>query len=181
MHSLFFHEIWIGLRRNLTMTIALVVVVAISLSLLGTGLLFVKQVDNTRTYWQGKVEVSIYLCTKQSVSVQCKQNGASTQAQRQQIQQTLSSMPQVAGVTYESQAQAYSRFKQEFSNSPSFVVHRPAGRHPGLVPGQAEEPAGRLQHRGDGRDGEAGVDQSIDDPRSWTSSTSCWTGPGTPW
>ena len=62
-----FHEVWIGLRRNLTMTIALVVVVAISLSLLGTGLLFVKQVDNTRTYWQGRVQLSIYLCTKTSV------------------------------------------------------------------------------------------------------------------
>ena len=59
-------EIWIGLRRNLTMTMALIVVVAISLSLLGTGLLFVKQVDRTRTYWQGKVELSIYLCIKTS-------------------------------------------------------------------------------------------------------------------
>jgi cell division transport system permease protein len=36
-----FQEIWVGLRRNLTMTVALIVVVAISLSLLGTGLLFV--------------------------------------------------------------------------------------------------------------------------------------------
>ena len=75
-------EIWIGLRRNLTMTIALVVVVAISLSLLGTGLLFVKQVDATRSYWQGKVEISIYLCTAESVSVQCKQAGPATAAQR---------------------------------------------------------------------------------------------------
>ena len=57
-----FHEVWIGLRRNLTMTVALIVVVAISLSLLGTGLLFVKQVDNTRTYWQSKVQLSVYLC-----------------------------------------------------------------------------------------------------------------------
>ena len=61
-------EIWIGLRRNLTMTMALIVVVAISLSLLGTGLLFVKQVNSTRTYWQGKVEISVYLCTANSVS-----------------------------------------------------------------------------------------------------------------
>src|SRR6201986_3363842 len=94
-----FQEIWVGLRRNLTMTIALIVVVAISLSLLGTGLLFIKQVDSTRTYWQGKVEVSIYLCTAQSVSVQCKQNGPSTAAQRQQIDQSLTSMAQVATVT----------------------------------------------------------------------------------
>ena len=67
-----FQEVWTGLRRNLTMTVALVVVVAISLSLLGTGLLFVKQVDNTRTYWQGRVQLSIYLCTATSVSPQCK-------------------------------------------------------------------------------------------------------------
>ena len=71
MHSSSFQEVWTGLRRNLTMTIALIVVVAISLSLLGTGLLFVKQVDNTRTYWQGKVQLSIYLCTTTSVSPQC--------------------------------------------------------------------------------------------------------------
>ena len=32
-----FQEIWIGLRRNLTMTVVLVVVVAISLFLLGMG------------------------------------------------------------------------------------------------------------------------------------------------
>src|ERR1039458_6429290 len=71
-----FHEVWIGLRRNLTMTIALVVVVAISLSLLGTGLLFVKQVDITRNYWQGRVQLSVYLCTKISSSPQCIKNGA---------------------------------------------------------------------------------------------------------
>ena len=78
-------EVWTGLRRNLTMTIALVVVVAISLSLLGTGLLFVKQVDNTRTYWQGKVQLSIYLCTTTSVSPQCHQNGPATAAEKAQI------------------------------------------------------------------------------------------------
>ena len=109
-------EIWIGLRRNLTMTMALIVVVAISLSLLGTGLLFVKQVDRTRTYWQDKVEVSIYLCIKTSPQPQCQQNGPSTAAQRQQIYQHLKSMSQVQAVYYVSQQQAYSEFRQDFSN-----------------------------------------------------------------
>ena len=36
-----FSEVWIGLRRNLTMTIAVIVIVAIGLSLLGMGLLIV--------------------------------------------------------------------------------------------------------------------------------------------
>jgi cell division transport system permease protein len=112
------HEVWIGLRRNLTMTMALVVVVAISLSLLGTGLLFVKEVNNTRTSWQGKVQLSVYLCTKVSSSPQCTKNGAATPSELAQIQQTLQRMPQVASVTYVSQGTAYQQFKTEF---PSMV------------------------------------------------------------
>ncbi len=116
-----FSEVWTGLRRNLTMTIALIVVVAISLSLLGTGLLFVKQVNNTRTYWQGKVELSVYLCTTTSVSPQCRQNGPATAAERAQILSDLKALPQVQRVFYESQAQAYAHFRQDFSRDPSFT------------------------------------------------------------
>jgi len=112
------HEVWIGLRRNLTMTIALVVVVAISLSLLGTGLLFVQQVNNTRTYWQGRVQLSVYLCTKASSSSQCTRNGPATPAEIASIKQTLQRLPQVASVDYVSQAAAYQQFKSEF---PSMV------------------------------------------------------------
>jgi cell division transport system permease protein len=117
-----FQEVWTGLRRNLTMTVALVVVVAISLSLLGTGFLFVKQVDNTRTYWQGRVQLSIYLCTATSVSPQCKQNGPATQTERQQIYDDLLSLRShgVQHVYYESQAQAFARFKQDFAQDRSF-------------------------------------------------------------
>ena len=114
-------EVWTGLRRNLTMTIALIVVVAISLSLLGTGLLFVKQVNNTRTYWQGKVQLSIYLCTTTSVSPQCHENGPATTAEKAQIQSDLKALPQVQRVFYESQEQAYLHFKQDFSREPSFT------------------------------------------------------------
>jgi cell division transport system permease protein len=156
-------EIWIGLRRNLTMTVALIVVVAISLSLLGTGLLFIKQVDSTRTYWQGKVEISIYLCTAQSVSVQCKQNGPSTAAQRTQLQQTLTAMPQVAGVTYESQAQAYQRFKQEFSNSPSFVSTVQQGDIPDSFQVKLKNPQADYSSVASAVNSKAGVDSVIDD------------------
>jgi cell division transport system permease protein len=123
-------EIWIGLRRNLTMTMALIVVVAISLSLLGTGLLFVKQVDRTRTYWQGKVELSIYLCIKTSPEPVCQQNGPATPAERQQLQQRLQSMPQVQAVYYVSQQQAYSEFRQYFSNEPALVQDTQEGDIP---------------------------------------------------
>ncbi|HEX9543426.1 MAG TPA: permease-like cell division protein FtsX [Streptosporangiaceae bacterium] len=118
-----FTEVWTGLRRNLTMTVALIVVVAISLSLLGTGLLFVKQVDQTRTYWQGRVQLSIYLCTATSVSPQCRANGPATPAEKQQIQNDLNTLKSqgVEQVFYESQSQAYQHFRQEFSQDKSFA------------------------------------------------------------
>jgi cell division transport system permease protein len=114
-----FQEIWVGLRRNLTMTVALVVVVAISLSLLGTGLLFVKQVDATQTYWQGKVQISVYLCYADSANPGC--HGAVTPAQTTALEQRLHSMSQVQNVTYVSQAQAWALYKQAFSNDQSYV------------------------------------------------------------
>ena len=158
-----FHEVWIGLRRNLTMTIALVVVVAISLSLLGTGLLFVKQVDNTRTYWQGRVQLSIYLCTRSSVSPQCEHNGAATAAERAEIETDLKNLPQVVSVRYESQEEAYSRFKQEFSQNQSFVNSVSKGDIPDsfqvkLRNTQTDFPI--VAQTVDGRDG---VDQVVDD------------------
>src|SRR6201992_1538478 len=114
-----FQEIWVGLRRNLTMTVALIVVGAISLSLLGTGLLFVKQGDSTRTYWQSKVEISVYLCYADSANPNC--HGAVTQAQTTALQQRLQAMPQVQNVAYVSQAEAWTLYKQAFSNDQSYV------------------------------------------------------------
>ena len=156
-------EVWTGLRRNLTMTIALVVVVAISLSLLGTGLLFVKQVDDTRTYWQGKVQLSIYLCTATSVSPQCRQNGPATTAEKAQIAADLRALPQVQQVYYESQAQAYAHFKQDFSRDPQFTslvtkAEIPDSYQVKLVNAQADYSivAGTVQ-------GRPGVDQVVDD------------------
>src|SRR6266487_498515 len=116
-----FGEVWIGLRRNVTMTVALVVVVAISLSLLGTGLLFVKQVNHTRALWQSKVELSIYLCDKNPLSPQCTRNGPATAAQTTQIATTLRRLPQVVDVTHQTQADNFRQFQKEFAYDPVFV------------------------------------------------------------
>ncbi len=113
-----FGEVWVGLRRNLTMTVALVVVVAISLSLLGTGLLFVKQVDHTRTLWQSRLELSVYLCSNVNPDANCAKNGAVTDAEKSQIINTLNGLPQVVSFTYQSQAQAFAKAKQLFADEP---------------------------------------------------------------
>src|SRR5436309_2078233 len=158
-----FHEVWTGLRRNLTMTIALVVVVAISLSLLGTGLLFVKQVNSTRTYWQGKVEISVYLCTANSVSTQCRQHGPATVADRASIRHDLQSLPQVARVYYESQAQAYQHFKHDFSQDPSFVNTVSQGDIPDSFEVKLKNPAADVNVVAGAVQGRPGVDDIVDD------------------
>jgi cell division transport system permease protein len=158
-----FHEVWIGLRRNLTMTIALIVVVAISLSLLGTGLLFVKQVDNTRTYWQGRVQLSIYLCTATSVSPQCTKNGPATGAEIAQIDNDLKQLPQVVSIRYESQAQAYLRFKQEFSQDQSFVSTVGKGDIPNSFQVKLKNTETDFPIVAETVDGRPGVDQIVDD------------------
>jgi cell division transport system permease protein len=151
-------EIWIGLRRNLTMTMALIVVVAISLSLLGTGLLFVKQVDRTRTYWQGKVELSIYLCIKT-----CQQNGPATPAERQQLQQRLQSMPQVQAVYYVSQQQAYSEFRQYFSNEPALVQDTQEGDIPDSFEVKLKNPEADYNIVASAVTGTSGVETVVDE------------------
>ncbi len=113
-----FGEVWVGLRRNLTMTVALVVVVAISLSLLGTGLLFVKQVNHTRTLWQSRLELSVYLCSGTNPDDTCTKNGPVTEAEKTQIINTLNRLPQVVSFTYQSQQQAYEQAKRLFANEP---------------------------------------------------------------
>jgi len=113
-------EIGIGLRRNLTMTIAVIVTTAISLALFGAGLLIREQVSTMKDFWYDKVEVSLYLCGDGSTSANC--NGTSvTPDQRTEIQQELQETPLVEKVFYESQQDAYKRFSEQFKDSPDLV------------------------------------------------------------
>jgi cell division transport system permease protein len=112
------NEVGIGLRRNLTMSIALIITFAVSLGLFGGALLVRDQVSTMKDYWYDKVEVSIFLCTKNSDAASCA-GGQVTQAQKDQIQADLNSLkPLVQEVYYESSQQAYERFKEQFKNSP---------------------------------------------------------------
>src|SRR5712692_3183559 len=116
-----FGEVWVGLRRNLTMTAALIVVVAISLALLGTGLLVVKQVNHTRALWQSKVQLSIFLCDNNPLSAQCTKSGPANSTQTAQISATLHKLPQVVSVTYHTQAENLQQFRKEFAYDQIFV------------------------------------------------------------
>ena len=109
-------EVKIGLRRNFTMTLAVMITVAISLTLLGIGLLANSQVKVMKDYWYDKIEVSVFLCGSLSESSSCSA-GPVTSAQRNQIQKDLQALPVVQTVYYESQADAYTHFQERFKGS----------------------------------------------------------------
>ncbi|MBC7678379.1 MAG: ABC transporter permease [Pseudorhodobacter sp.] len=115
-------EIGVGLRRNITLTIATVVTVAISLTLVGLGLLVRDQVTTMKGYWYDKVEVTVYLCGQTSTSPTCAGKEV-TQDQRQQLATDLQATPQVKRVFYESKAEAFTRFKEQFKDSPDLVAN----------------------------------------------------------
>jgi cell division transport system permease protein len=59
--SFVFSEVLTGLRRNVTMTVAMILTTMISLALLGGGLLVVRMIDKTQAVYRGDVDVNVYL------------------------------------------------------------------------------------------------------------------------
>lgn len=108
-------EVGNGLRRNFTMTVALIVSVAVSLSLVGAALLLSAQVDRMKGYWYDKIEVSIFLCGDSSVAYTC--TGAITIEQRKNVERILGNLDPVQNVFYESSTDAYAQFKEQFAGS----------------------------------------------------------------
>jgi cell division transport system permease protein len=108
-------EVGSGLRRNFTMTVALIVSVAVSLSLVGAALLMSAQVDRMKGYWYDKIEVSIFLCGNSSIAFTC--TGAVTDEQRKNVETILGTLDSVQDIFYESSADAYEQFKEQFAGS----------------------------------------------------------------
>ncbi|TDQ51984.1 permease-like cell division protein FtsX [Actinorugispora endophytica] len=134
-------EIWIGLRRNLTMTIAVITTVAISLALFGAGMLINQQVSAMRGFWDERISITIYLCTESSPSDHCIENGPATDEDRTSLQSDLESMSEVAGVEYVSQAEAWQDFQDRFSNREALVEATQEGDIPDNFRVQLADPS----------------------------------------
>ncbi|GAB97185.1 cell division transport system permease protein [Kineosphaera limosa] len=114
-------EVGTGLRRSASMATSIIVVTMVSLFFLGIGLLAGRQVEAAKGYWYDRVEVSIFLCTAKSNEPACA-DGAVTAQQQQDIAALLDDMaPTIAGYEFETQDQAYARFREQFANNPTFA------------------------------------------------------------
>ena len=111
-------DAWEGLRRNKSIAVSVILVTMISMYLLGVGLLAQQQVDQMKGYWYDRVQVSIYMCTETSAQPNCS-TGAVTKDQRESVASQLKEMePLVEEVYFESEKEAYGRFKEDYKNSP---------------------------------------------------------------
>ncbi|MCU1604981.1 MAG: ftsX [Modestobacter sp.] len=106
-------EVVSGLRRNLTMTVAMILTTGISLGLMGTGLLIAHMISDMRQIYYDKVQVSIYLA-----------DGV-TGEQRDAIAAQLDSSKEVKNYIYESKDDAYARFTKQFQEQPALIANTP--------------------------------------------------------
>jgi cell division transport system permease protein len=113
-------EVSTGLRRNVTMTVAMVLTTAISLLMVGTGLLAVKTIDATESLYSDRLEVRVALTQDVSTAdSDCSQPICSG------LRSTLENSPLVESVTYENQDQAYTRFQELFAGQSVADLARP--------------------------------------------------------
>jgi cell division transport system permease protein len=96
------------MRRNLLMTIALVLITAVSLVFLGSAFLTSTEISRFRKLYENRLNVSIYLCADKTVSCTHK----ITPAERNALQKRLQADPLISSVSFVSEQQAYERGKQ---------------------------------------------------------------------
>ncbi|MET7965365.1 permease-like cell division protein FtsX [Micromonospora sp. NPDC005305] len=102
-------EVLVGLWRNVTMTLAMIITMAVSLFMLGgSGLLYQKVGDMKDLYYEN-VEVSIFL------------KADANEQQRTDLQTKLDADPLIKNVDYVDKAEAYKRFQQMYADAPDLV------------------------------------------------------------
>ncbi|MFI7597920.1 permease-like cell division protein FtsX [Actinoplanes sp. NPDC049681] len=146
------HEALVGLWRNATMTIALIITMAVSLTMLGAGVLLYRQVEQAKDYYYGRIEVSIFL------------RDDITDAQRAALSAAIDRSPLVANKRYEDKPEAYARFQEAWRESPDLV----RGVGPGTLPAsfrvKLKDPE-RYAAFVSGIGGQRGIDTIVDQRR----------------
>ncbi|WP_136520625.1 MULTISPECIES: permease-like cell division protein FtsX [Cellulomonas] len=111
-------EIGIGLRRNLSMTVSVVLVTFVCLTFLGAAALLQTQIGKMKDDWYDKVEVSVFLCPANSAERTCAA-GEVTEEQRQDILGALEApevAPYIEQVYTETKEEAYESFQRQFGD-----------------------------------------------------------------
>jgi cell division transport system permease protein len=105
-----FSELGQGLRRNLSMHIAVILTLFVSLTLVGLGVLLNQQADKAAQHWGSQLQITVWLCKAQDDNPAC--TGEVTDAQREHVEEVVADNPEVADYHFESKQQAFAKVKE---------------------------------------------------------------------
>ncbi len=107
-----FSETGSGLRRNVSMSVALIVTIFVSLTLVGMGLLLNAQADKAERFWGDKLQITVFMCNQNSKTETC--TGEVTPAQRASIKEVIDDHPEVASYYRQSKEEAFKTWKRVY-------------------------------------------------------------------
>ncbi|WP_310964337.1 permease-like cell division protein FtsX [Nocardioides terrisoli] len=113
-----FTEAGTGLRRNVSMSVALIVTIFVSLTLVGMGLLLNSQAHKAEQSWGSKLQITAFLCNQNSQSPNCNKTNVTAQ-QKSAIKQVLDTNPEVASYYSQTKQQAYDTWKKVYAPTDS--------------------------------------------------------------
>ena len=110
-----FSELGNGLRRNVSMTVAVVVTLCVSLTLVGLGLLLNAQADKAEEFWGDRLQITVYLCTDNSTVATCI-DGKATEEQKEAVVGVLDSSDEVESYRFEDSRTAYDKWREVYGS-----------------------------------------------------------------
>ncbi|WP_136051124.1 permease-like cell division protein FtsX [Microbacterium sp. K36] len=154
-------EALVGLRRNISMVISVVLVTFVSLTFVGAAILMQSQIGVMRGYWAERAQVAVYMCSAVSESDTCVDGAASEEqvaAVRAQLEGDALS-PLISSMTFDTKEETYAKLVEQVGEEQASV----------LSPDQAFEvffvtmkDPGQSQVLAEAFSGQAGVEQVQD-------------------
>ena len=105
-----YSELGQGLRRNLTMHLAVILTLVVSLTLVGIGLLFQQQATRAAEHFGNQLQITVYLCRLNDSNPVCP--NPVTEAQKAEIEAVVDANPEVASYRFESGEVALEKAKE---------------------------------------------------------------------
>ena len=142
-------EVMVGLWRNVTMTIAMIITMAVSLTMLGASLVMYHQVGEMKKTFLSNVQVSIFLDT------------AVTDDQTQALDAKIKSDSRISSDQFLNKDASWKQFQQQMQNNPALLQSVTPDQVPQSFRLKLKDPnqVGQIKTT---YDGQPGVDEVID-------------------
>lgn len=104
-----YSELGQGLRRNLSMHIAVILTLFVSLTLVGLGVLLNQQAQRAADQWGNELQITVFLCRDGDQQPACVSEV--TEAQKKAIAKEIEDNPEVSSYYFESKKEAFEKVK----------------------------------------------------------------------